>query len=130
MALYADIVEIAAPARAAPGSRVDITVRVKNTYSSPIGIKVDGQLEYPGQGPPPTWPVVSFPEDVANVVAGDVYSFAGYFIMPESRVTLHAYSYWYGSDGYWHYDDEKMTDIALSGVSYEFERGTPVVSLA
>ena len=41
MAQYADIVEIVVPAQAAPGDRVDITVRVRNTYSDPIAMMVN-----------------------------------------------------------------------------------------
>jgi len=106
MAQYADIVEIAAPAEAQPGSRVDITVRVKNTYSAAIGIMVGRALEY-GVTP---WPGITFPQASANVGAGATYSFSGYFTMPESRVMVHAYSYWYGADGAWHFDDE-MTKV-------------------
>ena len=46
MAQYADIIEITAPSEAAQGSRVDITVKIKNTHSEAIGIMVGGALEY------------------------------------------------------------------------------------
>jgi len=110
MAQYADIVEIVAPAEASQGSRVDITVRMKNTYSSAIGIMVGGALEY-GVSP---WPGTSFPEPSANVNAGVTHSFSGYFIMPDKKVTIHAYSYYYGADGSWHYDDEMTRAVNLA----------------
>jgi hypothetical protein len=110
MAQYADIVEIVAPSQAVPGSRVDITVRIKNTYSAPIGIMVGGGLEY-GVSP---WPGINFPENSANVDGGVTYSFNGYFYMPDSRVTIHAYSYWYGADGYWYFDDGLTKVINLA----------------
>lgn len=110
MAQYADIIEIIAPSQAAPGDRVDITVRIKNTYSAAIGIMVGGALEY-GVSP---WPGISFPESSANVNEGVTYSFNGNFYMPDSRVTIHAYSYWYGSDGYWYFDDELTKVISLA----------------
>ena len=113
MAQYADIVEIVAPSQAAPGSRVDITIRIKNLYSAPIGVMVGGALEY-GISP---WPSISFSEDSANVNAGVTYSFNGYFYMPESRVTIHAYSYWYGADGYWHVDDELTKVVNLASLT-------------
>ena len=106
MAQYADVIEIVAPAQAAPGTRVDITIRVRNTYSGAIGIMVGGELEY-GASP---WPGIDLTENSANVDGGVTYSFGGSFIMPGGRVTIHAYSYWYGSDNYWHFDDE-MTKI-------------------
>ena len=63
MAQYADIVEIVAPAEAAAGSKVDITVRIKNLHSSTIGVMVEGALEY-GVTP---WPTISLPDNTANV---------------------------------------------------------------
>ena len=113
MAQYADIVGIVAPSQAASGSRVDITVRVKNLYSAPIGIMVGGALEY-GVSP---WPGITFPSNSANVGAGVTYSFSGYFYMPDKAVTIHAYSYWYGADGYWHFDDEMTKQVNLAALT-------------
>jgi hypothetical protein len=113
MAQYADIIEIAAPSQAAAGSRVDITVRVKNLYSSPIGIMVGGALEY-GVSP---WPGITFPSNSANVGAGATYSFSGYFYMPDKGVTIHTYSYWYGADNAWHFDDEMTKAVNLAALT-------------
>jgi hypothetical protein len=110
VAQYADIIEIVAPSEAAQGSRVDITVRIKNTYSSAIGIMVGGALEY-GITP---WPGITFPSPSANVNAGITHSFSGYFTMPDGKVTIHAYSYYYGADGYWHFDDEMTRAVNLA----------------
>jgi len=112
VAQYADIIEIVAPAEAVQGSRVDITVRIKNTYSSAIGILAAGALEY-GVSP---WPGIIFPEPSANVNGGVTYSFAGYFTMPDKKVTIHAYSYYYGADGSWHFDDEMAKAVNLVSV--------------
>ncbi|BCT55325.1 hypothetical protein [Dehalococcoides mccartyi] len=113
MAQYADIIEIIAPSQAASGSRVDITVRIKNTYSGVISIMVGGALEY-GVSP---WPGIDFPDNWANVDGGAVHSFSGSFMMPDDRVTIHTYSYWYGADGYWHFDDEMTKTINLSALT-------------
>jgi hypothetical protein len=110
VAQYADIVEIVAPAEAAQGNRVDIMVKIKNTYSSAIGIMVGGALEY-GVTP---WPGISFPDPSANVNGGSTHSFSGYFTMPDRKVTIHAYSYYYGADGYWHFDDEMTRAVNLA----------------
>ncbi len=110
MAQYAQIVEIVAPSQAVSGERVDITVRIKNTYAAAIGIMVGGALEY-GVTP---WPGITFPSNSANVNAGATYSFSGYFTMPNKAVTIHAYSYWYGADGAWHFDDEKTKSVSLA----------------
>jgi len=112
VAQYADIIEVVAPAEAAAGSRADITVRVKNTYSAPIGILVAGALEY-GVSP---WPGITFPEPSGNINGGATQSFSGYFIMPDKKVTIHAYSYYYGADGSWHFDDEMTKVVNLVSV--------------
>jgi hypothetical protein len=126
LAQYADIIEIVAPSQAAIGSRVDITVKIKNTYSVAIGIMVGGALEY-GVSP---WPGINFPSPSTNVNAGVTQSFSGYFTMPDKKVTIHAYSYWYGADNVWHFDDEMTKEVDLTEVRYEFDIGIPVVSLA
>ena len=112
MAQYADIVGITAPSEVMEGSRVDITVRIKNLYSSTIGIMVGGALEY-GVSP---WPGITFPESSDNVAAGSTRSFSGYFTMPNKKVTIHAYSYYYASDGYWYFDDEMTKTVDLAQV--------------
>lgn len=101
MAQYADIVEIIAPTEALAGSRVDITVTIKNKYSSTVGIMVGGALEC-GVTP---WPGITFPTNWANVAGVATESFNGYFIMPDKKVTIHAYSYYYAGES-WHFDDE------------------------
>ena len=112
MAQYADIIEIVAPSEAAQGSRVDITVKIKNTHSSAIGIMAGGALEY-GVSP---WPGITFPNPSANVNADATYSFSGYFTMPDKKVTIHAYSYWYGADNSWHFDDEMTKVVNLVSI--------------
>ena len=107
---YADVVSIIAPGEARAGERVDITVKIKNTYSSTIGIMVGGALE---MGITP-WPTITFPDSQANVAAGATQSFAGYFVMPDADVVIHAYSYYYGADGYWHFDDEMTRSVNLA----------------
>ena len=113
MAQYADIIEIVAPSQASPGDSVSIAVKVKNLYSATIGIMVGGALEY-GVTP---WPGISFPVSSANVSAGATYSFSGSFTMPDKAVTIHAYSYWYGADGYWHFDDEMTKQVNLAALT-------------
>ena len=120
---YTQITGIVAPSSAAPGSRVDITVKIKNIYSSTIGIMVGGSLDY-GVTP---WPSITFPTYSANVDAGQTYSFSGYFTMPDKKVTIHAYSYWYGDDG-WHYDEEMTKNMSVSEVVYDFAIGQPSAS--
>jgi len=126
VAQYADIIEIVAPPEAAQGSRVDITVRIKNTHSSSIGVMVGGALEY-GVSP---WPGITFPEPSANVNGGATYSFSGYFTMPDKKVTIHAYSYWYGADGSWHFDDEMTRAVNLVSIPASQFGSIEIVSYA
>lgn len=107
---YTEIVEIVAPSSAVAGQRVDIEVRIKNTYSAAIGVMAGGALEY-GITP---WPTIDYPDYQANVAAGATHTFYGHFTMPDNDVTIHAYSYWYGSDGAWHFDDEKTKEVNLT----------------
>jgi hypothetical protein len=111
MVQYADIVEIVAPTQAAQGDRVDITVKIKNTYSGAIGIKVVGVPEYEGL---PSGLYITFPVSSTNVNGGITYSFSGYFNMPNKKVTIHIYSYWYGSDELWYIDDEMTKVVNLT----------------
>jgi len=108
---YTDILEILIPSEAVAGQTVAIEVKIKNTYSVTIGIMVGGALDY-GETP---WPTIDFPDNSANVAAGATQTFSGSFTMPYyppgKIITIHAYSYYYGSDGYWHFDDEKTKDV-------------------
>jgi hypothetical protein len=79
---------------------------------------VGGALEC-GETP---WPRIDFPDNSANVAAGETHSFYGHFIMPDSDVTLHAYSYYYGSDGYWYFDDEKTKRVDLAELVSRFSQ--------
>jgi hypothetical protein len=114
VAQYAQIVEIVAPSQALPGERVDVTVRIKNTYSAAIGVMAVGVPEYSGL-PGGEYINGLYPQQAtANVDAGVTYSFNGYFYMPDKAVTIHAYSYWYGADSAWHFDDDKTRSVSLA----------------
>ena len=36
--------------------------------------------------------------------------------MPDKKVTIHAYSYYYGADGSWYFDDEMTRVVNLVSV--------------
>jgi hypothetical protein len=116
MAQYAEITEIEAPAQAVAGSQVNITARIRNLYPAEISIMVGGALEY-GVSP---WPGITYPANWVNTPTGWVAQFSGYFIMPSANVKIHAYSYWYGADGYWYFDDEKTRIVNLAVLSPVF----------
>jgi hypothetical protein len=112
MALYADIIDLVSPLQAAAGSLVDFNAVVKNTYSYPVGVKVTAALEYNGG----FWTGIVIPQDVANIDAQATYTFSGYFSMPDKTVIIHIYSYWYGADGQWYFDDEMTRVVSLASV--------------
>ena len=103
---YTEITSIQAPESASSGSLVQISVTIKNKYSSAIGIMVGGALEY-GVSP---WPTINFPDYWANVDSGDSKIFDGNFTMPAHDINIHAYSYYYTVDG-WVFDDEKTKKV-------------------
>lgn len=114
MAQYAEIVQIVTPAEVAAGSRVDVTVRIKNRYSSAIGIMPVAFPDYPGS-PGGLYINGLYPKETsANVPAGATQDFSGYFTMPDSNVTIRAYSYWYGADDQWHLDDQETKAVGLA----------------
>ena len=115
---YAEIIEIVAPSSAVAGETVDIEVKIKNTYSAIIGIMAGGALEY-GETP---WPAIDFPDNNANVAAGATHSFYGHFTMPDSDVKIHAYSYYYASDGMWYWDDEETKRVSVAELVAEFSQ--------
>lgn len=112
MALYADITGLNAPSQAVSGSRVDLSAVVKNIYSYPVSLKVTTTLEYNGG----YWTGIVIPTDSATVASQASYTFSGYFYMPSVSVVIHIYSYWYGSDGQWHFDDEMTRPVTLASV--------------
>ena len=114
---YTEITLVEAPASATAGSLVSVRVTIKNKFSSEIGIMVGGALEY-GVSP---WPTISFPNYWSNFPAGVSYYFDGSFTMPAYAVIIHAYSYYYGGDGSWHFDDEKTKGVSLGAAEAEFQ---------
>ncbi len=115
--VYTEIMAVEAPASAAVGSLVQVKVTIKNKTASTIGIMVGGAIEY-GVSP---WPAVSFPNYWANFPAGQSYYFDGTFTMPGFAVVIHAYSYYYGSDSLWHFDDEKTRNVGLGVEEAQFQ---------
>jgi len=104
---YTDIVSIDAPSSAASGETVQVTVKIKNTYSAAIGVACVGVRDTTDRFI--DW--LSY-----NIPAGSTHSFTGSFIMPSKSCTIHVYSYWYGADSVWHSDDEDSKNVSLAAV--------------
>jgi len=104
---YTDIVAIDAPSSAVAGSRVDVTIRIRNKYTASVHVAAIGV--YDSEERFIYWQYYWIP-------AGVTHSFSGSFIMPARDVTIHAYSYYEAEDGYWYFDDEAEKDVKLEEV--------------
>lgn len=103
---YTDVVEVVAPNTATAGETVNVTIKIKNKYTSIISVSAVGV--YDSEERFIDWLAYDIP-------AGSTHSFYGSFTMPYyppgKIITIHAYSWYYGVDGYWHPDDEKTKDV-------------------
>jgi len=104
---YTDIVDIVAPSSAVAGETVSVTIKIKNTYSASVHVSAIG-----------IWDSEERFIDWLDywIPAGQTHSFSGSFAMPDRDVTIHAYSYYEDSEGYWRYDDEAQKDVSLAEV--------------
>jgi hypothetical protein len=102
---YTDIVSIDAPSSAEAGETVNVTVKIKNTYSSTISVACIAVRDTEDR---------FIDWEYYNIPAGSTHSFTGSFIMPSSSCTIHVYSYWYGADSVWHSDDEDSKNVSLA----------------
>ena len=108
MALYADIVKVAAPGKAVAGDTVIVDVSVKNTGSIDRYIAVTGAYDSSA---------LSFQFDYLLVAPGQTVIMRGWFTMPSTKVRVTVWSwYWDGSE--WQIkdkgDDTAFVDIALA----------------
>jgi hypothetical protein len=111
---YTDIVEIAAPRGARAGEQVNVAVRVKNLLGYPFYIAVTAIFDS-----------TQFPlsPEYASVAGGEIHSFNGSFSMPERKVTVWAYS-WYWDGSKWVEDDKDYVVIDLAELVPEFSEFT------
>lgn len=108
---YTDLTKIAGPSEAYAGETVEIYVYIKNLTSGTIGIKpraiVNDTIE------------VVFTVPYANHPPGVEYYYTGHFTMPNADAVIRGESYWYGSDGEWHFDDTATQTVKLAGPELE-----------
>ncbi|GAI87717.1 unnamed protein product, partial [marine sediment metagenome] len=104
---YTEIVAIDAPSSAVEGSRVDVTIRIRNKYSASVHVSAIGVYDSEER----------FIDWLDYWISpGATHSFSGSFIMPSRDITIHAYSYFEAADGYWYFDDEAEKDVKLGEV--------------
>ena len=97
-------VRLIAPDSASTGAMVPVTIEIKNKSTSSIHVSAIGV--YDSEKRFIDWLDSWIP-------AGITRSFSGSFVMPANSLTLHAYSYFEGTDGYWHSDCEAEKGISL-----------------
>ena len=102
---YTEIVEIVAPASAVAGSTVNVEVRIKNTWSTNVHIYCVGVLDSQTR-------FIDWLD--AWVSPGQTQSFYGSFTMLSQNVTINAYSYYEGVDGYLYFDDSKSKTVSVT----------------
>ena len=95
-------VRLIAPDSASAGATVPVTIEIKNKSTSAIHVSAIGV--YDSEKRFIDWLDSWIP-------AGITRSFSGSFVMPANSLTLHAYSYFEGTDGYWHSDCEAEKGI-------------------
>ena len=108
---YTQIVAVEAPSSAAAGEMVPVTIKIKNIWTASVHGAAIGVLDSE----------VRFIDWLKYwIPAGVTHSFSGSFIMPGRDVTIHAYSYYEGTDEYgytgWYSDDEAERDVILAEV--------------
>ncbi len=110
MPAVADIVKIDAPASAPAGETVIVDVSVKNISGSDKYLAVTAVYDSNG---------IPFQFDYLLVSPGQTVVFRGNFIMPNKKVRVTAWSWWWDGSQ-WVYDDTAYVDIALSVLTPEF----------
>jgi len=108
---YTEVTEVVVPSSAQVGASVSVQVKIKNTHDEALTVMAGGALAY-GVTP---YPAINFTDEEAEVAAGETESFIGSFIMPDSNVTVHGYSYYYDEDEeVWIPDDELTASITVT----------------
>lgn len=109
---YTDIREIIAPSSARAGEVVPITAKIKNLASYAIYISASAKYDDS---------VFYLIPDYISVGAGSTQSFVGSFTMPNKKVRVYVWSYYWTGDE-WYLDDEEYIDISLAELDVEFSQ--------
>jgi len=104
---YTEIISIIAPDSARAGETVNVEVRIKNIWTATLHM-------YCVALPDSLFRFIDWQD--AWVGPGQTRSFYGAFIMGGGAVTINAYSYYEGVDGYLYFDDSKSKTVSLAVV--------------
>jgi len=107
MGTYTSI-SLSAPSEARAGENVYATATVRNLYSSSVKIWTTVVA---------SWDSYDRFIDVEEwVPAGATRTYSGYFTMPNKDAELGGYTYYLGTDGYYHSDDEDHKVVRLEEI--------------
>jgi len=113
-------VSIVAPDSAAIGSKVDVTIKIKNVQAFPIYAYAIGVLDSEER----------FIDWLGYLIpAGVTHSFSGSFTMWNRDVTIHAYSYIEDEYGVAHSDNEAAKDVKLGVVPGWVKLDTQIITI-
>ena len=114
--MYAPINSLSAtPSPASPGTEIEVVLTIQNNYSSPVSIL--GDLTFACGGV--IYPITYDSLQSDTIDPGLTLRITGHFTMPGSAVTITAHSYWYGSDGQWHLDDQRTVSINIQQLTVQ-----------
>lgn len=102
---YTEITNIVAPSEASQGQVVDVAVDINDIWSGSVHVYCVAVLDSENR-------FIDWLSAWQN--PGDIIRYRGSFIMPNTAVTINAYSYYEGTDGYMHSDDSKSKNVALA----------------
>ena len=106
---YSQIISINSPSSANPGETVNVSVVVKNTYSSSIKFLISGIVENTNR----------FIDNVEVIIpSGSSKTLTGSFVMPSNATVINVLTYYYGNDNEYHFDMEANQTINAVG-SYQ-----------
>ena len=105
MAEVADITRVAVPDEAEAGTRVTVTVRVRNVATVPATVTVTSWIVDGAS--------IDMDPDWTTLQPGEERAFGGSFVMPERSVTVAAVSWYLTEGGWWMRDDGHEEFIRL-----------------
>lgn len=119
-----EVTEVVVPSSAQVGASVSVQVKIKNTADEALTIMAGGALQY-GVTP---YPTIVFTDEAEEVAAGGIGSFVGSFVMPDSDVTVHGYSYYYDeTEEVWIPDDTLTASVTATAASTILDSIMPIM---
>ncbi len=104
MAQYAEITHVGGPESATEGNWVMIPVQIVNKWHHALSLRCTGHHT----------PQELFIDRIRDVASGETWYLSGLFRMPNHDVVVLIASWFLGTDGQYHLDDQKTRTIKLT----------------